>query len=293
MSEAVRVAAVQPPDPGGRDGHPQSIHRGLELVEQAAEAGARFICLPEYFGLFGLPYAEWPDRVRDGDDVLQACCESAQRHGAVILHPSLECADGHLFNTTRIIGRDGGIVGHYRKVHPTLSERKDVGVCAGDAFPVFSVDRLRFGVMTCYDAYFPEAARILALEGAQVIFWPSLQRSAADEVIYLQARSRALDNCVYVVRSSYGHPREASWTPGMIPGDACVADPDGRIVADLGHDEGILVVDLPVGAPRLRRRSHDGAEEDPRQFLFEDRRPDAYGRLCPTTGTKRVTGNRD
>jgi len=280
MSETIRVATIQPPVPDGEVGHVACVQRGLEFTHRAMEAGAKIVCLPECFGVFGVPADTWRRKTQEGDEVLAHLVELTSRKRAAVLYPSVESDGGRLFNTTWGIGPDGQVFGRYRKVHLTLDERRAKGLSAGDDFPVFTLFGLRFGIMTCYDAYFRESARILALKEAHVIFWPSLQRAATEEVIALQARSRALDNCVYLVRSSYGYPREVVWTPGMMVGASGVVDWEGRIVADLGHDEGFLIAEIPTGAPRPRRRSFEGEPESPRKYLFEDRRPKVYGLLC-------------
>ena len=275
----VRIATVQSPEPNGKEGYDICVQRGLALAEDAAMAGAKIVCLPEYFGVFGVPSEQWSDLIMAGDKILVQCCELATRSKMVILYPSIEVADGRLFNTTWIIGDDGEVSGKYRKVHVTLSERQDKGLSAGDEFPVFSLCGLKVGIMTCYDGYFPETARILALQGAQVIFWPSLQRSATDNSIMVQACSRALDNCVYIVRSTFGHPIDLPWKPGMMPGMSCIVDCEGRMIADLGRDEGFLIGDISIEGPRPRARSYEGDPSSPRTYLFEDRRPELYGAL--------------
>jgi len=273
------IATVQSPEPNGKEGYDVCVQRGLAFAKQAAEAGAKIICLPEYFGVFGIPSEQWGDLIQAGDNILAQCCELASRYQTVILYPSIEAADGKLFNTTWIIGNDGKICGKYRKVHLTLSERQNKGLSAGSEFPVFSLCGLKVGIMTCYDGYFPETARILALHGAQIIFWPSLQRSATDHSIMVQACSRAMDNCVYIVRSTFGHPIDVVWKPGMMPGMSCIVDCEGRIIADLGRDEGFLTSDIPTGEPRPRARSFEDDPSSPRTYLFEDRRPETYGKI--------------
>lgn len=275
----IRIATVQSPEPNSNGGYAVCIERGLELAEQAAVSGAKIVCLPEYFGVFGLPCKEWREVIKEGDKVLLKCCELAARTKAVILFPSLELADNKLFNTTWVIDSNGEICGKYRKVHLTLSERTDKGLSAGNDFPVFSLCGLKVGIMTCYDGYFPETTRILALQGAQVIFWPSLQRSATDHLIMVQACSRALDNCVYIVRSTYGYPTDVAWKPGMMPGMSCIVNYEGRIIADLGRDDGFLTGDIPTGKLRPRVRSFEGDPTSPQSYLFEDRRPETYGLL--------------
>lgn len=149
----------------------------------------------------------------------------------------------------------------------------------GDDFPIFNLHDLKVGIMTCYDGYFPETARILAVKGAQVVFWPSLQRSATDHLIMIQACSRALDNCLYIVRSTFGHPVNVPWKTGMMPGMSCIVDFEGRIIADLGRDEGFLLGNIPTKDLCPRTRSFEGLPSSPRDYLFEDRRPELYGDL--------------
>jgi predicted amidohydrolase len=280
MKDKIRVGAVQPPVPEGKDGRIRCVEKGLEFARRAVQAGAKIVCLPEYFGVWGIPAGEWRATIVRGDEVLKQCAQLARRKHVTILCPSLELEGRRLFNTTWVVGPAGKTVGRYRKVHLTLSERKDKGVSPGDDFPVFELGALTFGIMTCYDGYFPESARILALQKAQVLFWPSLQRGETEEVIRLQARSRAFDNCIYVVRSSYGYPKNVAWSPGMMAGLSCIVDYEGRMVSDLGHDEGFLVAEISVEEPRPRRRSFQGAPNSPRRYLFDDRRPRLYRKLC-------------
>ena len=282
--DKVRVAAVQPPVPEGREGRRRCVERGLELAREAARSGAEVICLPEYFGVFGAPGEQWRAMVARGDEVLKRCSDLARRARATVLCPSVEVARKRLFSTTWVLGADGEAIGKYRKVHLTLSERENKGISAGEDFPVFAITGLTFGVMTCYDGYFPESARILALRKAQVIFWPSLQRAETEEVIRLQAASRAVDNCVYVVRSSYGHPKGEPWSPGMMVGMSCIVDYEGRVISDLGHEEGYLLAEISPAIIRPRRRSFEGALESPRRYLFADRRPEVYREMCRRQG---------
>jgi len=276
----VRVATVQPPVPDGREGRRRCVDRGLELAREAIRAGAQVICLPEYFGVFGAPAEQWRELVARGDEVVRRCSDLARRGQVTILCPSVEVQRKRVFSTTWVLGSEGKVVGRYRKVHLTLNEREDKGISAGDDFPVFGIKGLTFGIMTCYDGYFPEAARILALRKAQVIFWPSLQRAETEEGILLQARSRAVDNCVYVARSSYGYPKGEAWSPGMMAGMSCIVDYEGRVISDLGHEEGYLLAEISPAIIRPRRRSLEGSTESPRVYLFADRRPEVYRDIC-------------
>ena len=280
MCKKVRVAAIQPPVPEGKDGHEHTSQKGFELVVKASKVGAKIICLPEYFGTFGLSINEISEKMQDRDKALDHCTELAYYNNITIIYPSIELEEDKLFNTCWVINSRGKISGRYRKVHLTLNERTDKGLSAGNEIPVFYEGNLCFGIMTCYDGYFPEVARILALKKAQVIFFPSLQRGITTDVISIQMRSRALDNCVYVVRSSYGYPTEVVWKPGMTVGMSCVVDWEGRIISNLGYNEGFILADIPLGQPRYRHRSFGDPPQSPKVYLFEDRRPEVYKKLC-------------
>ena len=284
MRGPFRIAAVQPPVPAGQQDYDVTVQRGIQLAKEGMGRGADLVGLPEYFGVYGLPPAVWKERVASGDPVLDRARDLARDAGVAILCPSVEPEGERLYNTTWMIDERGGIAGKYRKVHLTLDERCTKGITAGGGYPVVALKGIQVGVMTCYDGYFPEAARILALAGAQVIFFPSLQRAATAETVSLQVRSRALDNCVYVVRSSYGYPRSLAWQPGMMVGMTCASDWDGRMVGNLGPDEGVLIVDIPRDGPRPRLRSYEGGPEAPRSYLLEDRRPDTYGPIAADPG---------
>ena len=270
--ETVTVAAIQPPAPQEPADATSSAARGLELLEKAIAEGAKIICLPEYFGLFGFPASLWQEQIKD-NELYRKLLNLAEERGVTILYPTVKLAEGMLFNTTWVLGSQG-LVGKYRKVHLPQSER-EAGLSPGAEYPIFSVFGLKFGLMTCYDAYFPESARILALRGAQAIFFPSLQRATTEDVIRIQLQSRALDNCLYIIRSSYGYPRDLPWEPGMMVGMTAIANPEGKLVIDLGHDEGLLVYKLQLNT-RPRYRSHGGELGSPREFLFSDRRPETY-----------------
>ena len=112
----------------------------------------------------------------------------------------IERDGGLIFNTAVLFDRQGNLVGRYRKVHPYWPEEVWDGITPGDDFPVFSLDVGKVGIMTCYDSWFPEVSRLLALRGAELILFPS----AGYEPSLLPAR--AIDNRCYVVASSLDSP---------------------------------------------------------------------------------------
>lgn len=136
--------------------------------------------------------------------------ELARRHGLYIVAGLIE-RDGRLvYNTAALIGPDGGLVGKYRKVSLPRSEIES-GVQPGDAYPVFETRFGKVGMMVCYDGFFPEVARRLAMNGAEVIAWPVWGCNP------LLASARACENHVYLISSTYTEADKA-WTISAVYG---------------------------------------------------------------------------
>ncbi|MFQ6096561.1 MAG: carbon-nitrogen hydrolase family protein, partial [Armatimonadota bacterium] len=199
--------------------------------------------------------------------------------GMCVVLPTYELHGDRVRNSAVILDRTGAEVGRYAKVHVTEKEKQDYGVVPGGEYPTFDLDFGRAGVMICYDGHFPEVAGILALAGADIIFFPSLQRGYGEQNIEVQVRARALDNAVHVVRSSYGVPAGQPWTPGKVAGLSCIVNDGGRIIANCGRHEGYAIADVDLDRPRIAERSHGGQVGEARRFLVQDRRPDTYGAL--------------
>ena len=113
------------------------------------------------------------------------------------------------------MSRDGTRIGVYRKVHCTPPALAG-GQLPGDEFPVFEMDFGRVGMMICYDAYFPEQARILALKGAEIIFYPTMSDARGEAIWELVARARAVDNAVFVVASVMRNSRLSRVIPALL-----------------------------------------------------------------------------
>ncbi|MCK5843676.1 MAG: carbon-nitrogen hydrolase family protein [Victivallales bacterium] len=275
----IRIAVVQPsvPDSANPDAY---IAEGMRFARSAADVGADIISLPEYFGVFGYSHEQWRTKLTDGDLLLERLRVMAVEQSCSIIYPSVELVEERLFNTTYLIDSSGDLVGKYRKTHLTLDERTRCGLTPGDELPVFELENVPVAVITCYDGYFPEVARVLALKGAKIIFWPSLQRGATEDSILLQARSRALDNSVFIARSSYGHPSDVVWKTGMMPGASCVVDREGRVIANAGVSSRFFIAEIDWRNERPKPRSFGGGDEYPSVVIREDRRPELYAEIA-------------
>ena len=280
MSRGIILAACQPPWPKAERPAEQIWEAAFGLCVKAIRRGAQALCLPEYLNVAGMAVEDALERCDETADQLQQRFEElCRREGVWVVLPVLRRWDGVLRNSALLIGPEG-LCGCYHKVHLTNSEREKWGIVPGDEFPVFDVQWGRVGIMICYDGCFPEAARILAVHGAEVIFFPSLQRSFPEHQLELQVRCRAFDNFVWVVRSSYGTPREEAWQPGVPVGKSCIAAPDGTLAADVGRFVGVAIAEAELDKPELGLLEHSGPVGALRDRRMADRRPEVYSGLC-------------
>ena len=125
--------------------------------------------------------------------------ECAKKYNTYIILTVNEKEGGAIYNTAVVIGRDGRVCGKYKKIHLPLAEA-EMGTSPGDSYRVFDLDFGRVGVIICYDQYFPESSRTLALMGAEIIFLPT---QGEDEIVQ---RAIARTNGVYVAVSGYDGP---------------------------------------------------------------------------------------
>ncbi|NOZ20741.1 MAG: carbon-nitrogen hydrolase family protein [Planctomycetes bacterium] len=278
---AVTVAAIQPPEPRTEYGIATEamIERGLAWVAEAARQGADVALLPEYFNVFGLEKDALHAAAERISDLCRRVAERTRANNMHVILPLVVKCGGRYFNRALILDPRGVEIGHYDKVHLTITERDDYDLAAGGALPVFKTAFCMVGVMTCYDVYFPEVSRILGLKGAEIIFFPTLQRSEQEEVCLLQARMRAMDSFAYIVRSSYGRPAGAKAVAGAMRGGSYIVRPDGVVIADAGAEEGMTIARIDLDNPWRRPRCHGAPPAVVRDFIMEDRRPELYARL--------------
>lgn len=227
----VTVASVnfQPRRTGSRQG---SLDAFARLVRERIPEGTDLILLGEAAPLVGsgLSYTDVAAPVPGPDTEFLG--QLAREKKAYVVAGVLEREGKAVYNTSVLIGRDGSLVGKYRKVYLPREELEG-GVTPGDAFPVFRTDFGRVGMMICYDVFFPDPARALAAQGAELILmpiWDGPERLAV---------ARALENGVFLAASGYGHP-------------TYVMDPDGEFLARADEDGSVAMATID-----LNRRYHD------------------------------------
>ena len=257
------------------------IEKHVGLVRQAADAGAQIVCLQEIF--YG-PYfpaeqsARWYDfaeAVPDGPTIklMQALAKELR---LALIVPVYEIeAEGFYYNTAAVIDRAGRYLGKYRKTHiPHLEPgfwEKFYFRPGNLGYPVFDLGFCKIGVYTCYDRHFPEGARALGLNGAEIVFNPSATVAGLSEYLWkLEQPAHAVANG-YFVGAINRVGREAPWNIGEFYGQSYFCDPRGQIIAEAARDrDEVLTADLNLDMIAEVRKTW--------QF-FRDRRPDLYGDL--------------
>lgn len=279
MSRNIRIVTIQPPAPDDIWTALKIKNRTMELLLEAAQTGPDFICLPECLNIMGYPSTDKTPLETVQSAWIQPIAEVARRFKTYIICPVIAAREGQVHNSAYLFNRSGMLAGVYDKVHCPQPEKNDWLVVAGQEWPVFDCDIARVGIMICYDGCFTEPARILALSGAEIIFWPSLQRTYTDNELNVQIRSHAMFNFIPVIRSSYGTERSQTWQPGKMPGMSCICGADGTIVASLGHWVGWTEAVLDLDAPVLGSRSFGGQTGEVKKMRLADRQPHTYKKL--------------
>lgn len=257
--------------------------RAGRLVREAADRGAVIVCLQELFNTIYFPY-ELDSRhlglaePLDGP-TMEHMRGLAAELGVVLIAPIYEKAmDGLLYNSAPVIGPDGGLLGVYRKSHipivstPTLTGVEKYYFTPGDTgFVTFDTPfGATIGILICYDRHFPEAARALALRGAQIVYVPTATTGMSRYLWELELQAHAVDNVYYVGGvNRVGVDRGGS--DSHFYGSSMWVDPKGKIIAQAGDAEDeVLTADLDLSViPQIR---NDWG-------FFRDRRPDLYGSL--------------
>lgn len=265
----------------------KNIEKAISLLGDAAAQGADVACLPELFATQYFPErlgAEPPFTDSIPGAVSEKIADVARRCGMAVVAGSIPEASGSsLYNTSFVINSDGRLLGLYRKTHLPDDE------CFWEAhyftpgdlgYNVFKTSRCRVGVLICYDQWFPEPARILALKGAEIIFYPSaigyVSGISMDEGDWAEAwetvqRGHAIANGVPVaVTNRVGREGRVDFW-----GRSLLIDAFGGVLLRAEREEGVFLgcLDLSLG-PRVREG----------WGFLSRRRPETYGAILDKGG---------
>jgi N-carbamoylputrescine amidase len=253
-----------------------NLDKHIKLIEEAGEKGVQILCLQE---IFDTPYfcpaqsPEWCDTAEAvPGPTTDKLGELAKKYEMVIVVPIYEREmAGVYYNTAAVIDADGTYLGKYRKNHIPQTNgfwEKYYFKPGNLGYPTFQTRYARVGVYICYDRHFPEGARLLGLNGAEILFNPSATVAGLSEYLWkLEQPAHAVANGYYVgAINRVG--KEGPWNIGEFYGQSYFCDPRGEMLAVGSRDQDeIIVADLDLDLIEEVRRTW--------QF-YRDRRPDTY-----------------
>jgi predicted amidohydrolase len=262
-SRHLKLATVsfEPPSPSTPERNRKFF---VEKVSAAARAGADFVCLGEGITMIstGKGFVEVAEPA--SGPTSQILGRVAKQYRVYVVAGIYEREGPLVYNTALLIGREGEVVGKYRKTHLPETEVTG-GLTPGATYPVFKTDFGVVGIQTCYDNFFPEVARSLVLHGAEIIFlpiWGDLRGQGYEWDII--ARARAIDNAVFLVASIYSNKR------------SLIIDPNGRILADTAGQSGLVMADVDLSARTFERWLSVPSYGEWKGLFRQERRSETY-----------------
>ena len=283
MADSVRVGLIQLT---AEETPAANVRKTIPRIEEAAAKGAKIVGLQEMFTTKYFCITQDPknfdlaEPIETGPTVTELA-RVAKRLGVVIVAPLFEARGSEVYhNTAAVIDADGTVLGKYRKMHipqdPGFEEK--FYFTPGDlGFRTWKTAHGDIGVLICWDQWYPEAARLTALAGADILFYPTAIGWLPEEKAALGAaqhnawetvqRGHGVANGCYVAATN----RVGTEGRTQFWGQSFVSDPYGEIVARASSDrEEVLVADCDLAKQREFRRIWP---------FFRDRRIDAYGDL--------------
>ena len=285
MARIVRGGLIQCSNPINDESKPvaeitaAALEKHIPFIDEAGKKGVQILCLQE---IFNGPYfcpgqdARWYDAAEPiPGPTTEALAPYAKKYDMVLIVPVYEREQaGVYYNSAAVIDADGTFLGTYRKNHiPHTSGfwEKYFFKPGNLGYPVFETRDAKIGVYICYDRHFPEGARILGLNGAEIVFNPSATVAGLSQYLWkLEQPAHAVANG-YFMGCSNRVGTEAPWNIGKFYGSSYFVDPRGAFLAEASEDEDELVVaDMDL----------DMIEEVRRTWQFyRDRRPETYDEM--------------
>jgi predicted amidohydrolase len=297
----LRFAAVQTGPRG--DDREANLAAATELIE-SIQPRPDVVVLPELFslpfwcvGLHEPRYFEWAEPV-DGPTV-SAMAKVARSTGAYVVAPFFERGEleGEYYNSAVLIDPDGQVVpGRLPDGREVQTYRKNAISSyawdghlndekwyfrAGDGFPIFETRFGLVGLLICYDRWYPEAWRVLSLQGAVAVFVMNASEGYVSDMFVPSMRTCAAQNVLFAVSVNRAGTERVGDVETHYYGRSCVVGPRGEVLAEAEGDETDVVVSAEVDIAKV-------AEDRRRLWVFRDRRPELYGLLTkPRSGEPR------
>ncbi len=240
MSKKVRVALGQITSRPGEVEY--NVKKAGGFIAQAAAEGADIICLPELFAT-GYNLDLLGERIVSlsreyGRFISEEMSKAARDNNIYVIAAFGEVndTDSKVYNSAVLYDRRGDKLGSFNKTHSFALEKNYF--TEGRQYPVFDTDIGRIGIMICYDAGFPEAARTLCLKGAEIIFIPAAWRVEDENAWLLNVPSRALENQLYTV----GVNRSGHEGCLHLFGKSMACSPFGKVIMQMAYDSDEIAV---------------------------------------------------
>jgi beta-ureidopropionase len=283
MSKIVKCGLIQMSNPLNDESKPVAeiqkamLDKHMPFIERAGKEGVKILGLQEIFnGPYFCPSQDtrWYDAAESVPGPTTELMQGiAKKYEMVMVVPVYEREmAGVFYNTAAVIDADGKYLGKYRKQHipqvrPGFFEKFYFKPGNG-GYPVFQTRYAKVGVYICYDRHFPEGARCLGLNGAEIVFNPSATVEGLSKYLWkLEQPAHAAANG-YFMAASNRVGTEAPWNIGKFYGTSYFADPRGQIIKEASDDKDeLLVCDIDFGMIDEVRKTW--------QF-YRDRRPEAY-----------------
>jgi len=275
-----------------------NVARACDFIDQAATEKPDLIVLPEFFNNLyfaqyrDYKYVQWAEK--DDGFTITRIKEKAKQHSVYIIATIYEQEQpGIYFDTAMVIDQQGQVIGKYRKTHPAGFRALELIYDRyGSKYPVFEIHDWKVGIVICYDLHFPESARCVTLNGAELIIVPfaspigylspessslpgSTGPNSIDKTAWLrrwnaQTTCRAMENIAFLAPCNHaGQEGDA-----VFCGCSRIINPKGEIIVDAGEEEKVITAELD------RQSLISARQTTP---FFRDRRPHIYKAIVSET----------
>ena len=256
----------------------RNLETVLTMARRAARQGAQIVMTPEcaLSGFMNTPKEREIAESIPGP-AIEKLAALASELGIFLLVGMPELKDDQFLNAMAVIGKDGSLMGVFRKVHLNKYEAP-VGWRNGSEFPVWRFETetgsMTAGIMICYDREPPESARSLMVKGADVIFNPLATGCPVVDIHRCLLRTRAFENALYIFMVNHASPTHNGHSMGI--------DYDGNIDTEAGEDEEVFLYEVDLDALNAFRETTI--------YGMRHRRPELYGPLCDPRGQMHIEG---